>query len=139
MTYEPAALPDGTLAGARPGSGNFSFVVRGKSAHAGRNPEEGRNAVLAAAELALALYQFNEPSLKVNPSRIDGGSPTNVVPDLAIIRVNFRPADADWQLEAGMVFHMYILARGMGFSETMLVTADGAERLTRVERELAIR
>ena len=33
LTYEPAALPDGTLAGSRPGSGNFSFVVRGKSAH----------------------------------------------------------------------------------------------------------
>src|SRR4051812_28213609 len=29
LTYEPAALPDGTLAGARPGSGNFTFVVRG--------------------------------------------------------------------------------------------------------------
>src|SRR3954452_19341219 len=28
LTYEPAALPDGTLAGARPGSGNFSMVVR---------------------------------------------------------------------------------------------------------------
>ena len=36
LTYEPAALPDGTLAGARPGSGNFSFVVTGKSAHAGQ-------------------------------------------------------------------------------------------------------
>ena len=100
LTYEPAALPDGTLAGARPGSGNFSFVVRGKSAHAGRNPEDGRNALLAAAQLALALYEFNEPSLKVNPSRIDGGSPTNVIPDLAILRVNFRPIDAAFQLEA---------------------------------------
>ncbi|MGI8610903.1 MAG: M20/M25/M40 family metallo-hydrolase, partial [Sphingomicrobium sp.] len=48
LTYEPAALPDGTLAGARPGSGNFSFVVRGRSAHAGRNPEDGRNAIVAA-------------------------------------------------------------------------------------------
>jgi glutamate carboxypeptidase len=38
LTYEPAALPDGTLAGARPGSGNFALVVRGRSAHAGRNP-----------------------------------------------------------------------------------------------------
>ncbi|HEY8433874.1 MAG TPA: M20/M25/M40 family metallo-hydrolase, partial [Sphingomicrobium sp.] len=34
LTYEPAALPDGTLAGARPGSGNFSFVIKGRSAHA---------------------------------------------------------------------------------------------------------
>src|SRR5215218_3303761 len=28
LTYEPAALPDGTFAGARPGSGNFSLVIR---------------------------------------------------------------------------------------------------------------
>src|SRR5207253_10004942 len=55
LTYEPAALPDGTLAGARPGSGNFALVVRGRSAHAGRNPEDGRNALLAAADLALRL------------------------------------------------------------------------------------
>src|SRR5687767_12618102 len=55
LTYEPAALPDGTLAGARPGSGNFSFAIEGRSAHAGRNPDEGRNAVLAAADLAMRL------------------------------------------------------------------------------------
>jgi glutamate carboxypeptidase len=29
--------------------------------------------------------------LTVNPSRIEGGSPSNVVPDLAILRVNLRP------------------------------------------------
>jgi glutamate carboxypeptidase len=92
LTYEPAALPDGTLAGARPGSGNFALVVRGKSAHAGRNPEDGRNAVLAAADLALRLAEAKDKSLSVNPSRIEGGSPSNVVPDLAILRLNMRPA-----------------------------------------------
>ncbi len=91
LTYEPAALPDGTLAGARPGSGNFSIVVRGRSAHAGRNPEDGRNALLAAADLALRLNGLKRDGLTVNPSRIDGGSPSNVVPDLAILRVNLRP------------------------------------------------
>ncbi len=91
LTYEPAALPDGTLAGARPGSGNFTFVVRGRSAHAGRNPEDGRNALLAAAELALRLDGLKRDGLTVNPSRIEGGSPSNVVPDLAILRVNLRP------------------------------------------------
>ena len=91
LTYEPAALPDGTLAGARPGSGNFAIVVHGRSAHAGRNPEEGRNALLAAADLALHLAKSKYPGLSVNPSRIDGGSPSNVVPDLAILRVNMRP------------------------------------------------
>jgi glutamate carboxypeptidase len=95
LTYEPAALPDGTLAGARPGSGNFSFVIKGRSAHAGRNPEDGRNAVVAAAELALRLAHSKTPGLNINPARIDGGSPNNVVPDHAILRVNLRPRTGD--------------------------------------------
>ena len=90
LTYEPA-LPDGTLAGARPGSGNFSIIVHGKAAHAGRNPEDGRNALVAAADLAVRLAAAKAPGLKVNPARIDGGGPNNVVPDLAILRVNLRP------------------------------------------------
>lgn len=97
LTYEPAALPDGTLAGARPGSGNFSFVVRGRSAHAGRNPEDGRNAVVAASELALRLAMSKTPGLTINPAKIDGGGPNNVVPDLAILRVNMRPKTTDDQ------------------------------------------
>ena len=100
LTYEPAALPDGTLAGARPGSGNFAIVIRGRSAHAGRNPEEGRNAILAAADLALRLAKAKGPRLSVNPSRIEGGSPANVVPELAILRVNLRPATPEDQRRA---------------------------------------
>jgi len=100
LTYEPAALPDGTLAGARPGSGNFSFVVRGRSAHAGRNPEEGRNALLAAADLALRLDRLKRDGLTVNPSRIEGGSPANVVPDLAILRANLRPRTPEIEADA---------------------------------------
>ena len=97
LTYEPAALPDGTLAGARPGSGNFDFVIRGRSAHAGRNPEDGRNAIVAGSELALRLSMSKTPGLSINPARIDGGSPNNVVPDLAILRVNLRPRTTDDQ------------------------------------------
>lgn len=92
FTYEPSALPDGTLAGARPGSGNFSIAIHGRSAHAGRNPEDGRNAVLAAADLALRLAEAKGGGLKVNPARIEGGGPNNVVPDRAVLRVNMRPA-----------------------------------------------
>jgi len=98
LTYEPSALPDGTLAGARPGSGNFSFAIEGRSAHAGRDPEQGRNAVLAASDLALRLSRAATPGLSVNPARIEGGGPNNVVPDRAVLRVNLRPrtlADQD--------------------------------------------
>jgi glutamate carboxypeptidase len=100
LTYEPAALPDGTLAGARPGSGNFAVVIHGRSAHAGRNPEDGRNALLAASDLALRLDRMKRDGLSVNPSRIEGGSPSNVVPDLAILRVNMRPRTPEIESEA---------------------------------------
>jgi glutamate carboxypeptidase len=100
FTYEPAALPDGTLAGTRPGSGNFSFIVTGKSAHAGRNPDDGRNALLAAAALALDLSALRRPGLSVNPAKIDGGGPNNVVPDHAVLRVNLRPATPADEVQA---------------------------------------
>jgi len=100
LTYEPSALPDGTLAGARPGSGNFSIHIEGRSAHAGRNPEEGRNAVLAAADLALRLAALVRPGLAVNPAKIEGGGPNNVVPDNAVLRVNMRPRTPEDQAEA---------------------------------------
>ena len=100
LTYEPSALPDGTLAGARPGSGNYSIVVHGRSAHAGRNPEDGRNALVAAADLAVRLDALKREGLSVNPARIDGGSPSNVVPDLAVLRVNLRPRTPEIEEEA---------------------------------------
>ena len=100
LTYEPSALPDGTLAGARPGSGNFSIIVTGKSAHAGRNPQDGRNALLAAADLALRLKALTRDGLTVNPAKIDGGSPNNVVPDNAVLRVNLRPASPALEIYA---------------------------------------
>ena len=109
LTYEPA-LPDGTLAGARAGSGNFSIIITGKSAHAGRNPDDGRNALLAAADLALRLKALSSDSLSVNPARIEGGSPNNVVPDHAVLRVNFRPKTPKIVSETGEMLRSIIAA-----------------------------
>lgn len=92
LTYEPA-LPGGGMARGRPGSGNFAVVVTGRSAHAGRNPDDGRNALVAAGDLALRLAAARQPGLNVNPARIDGGGPSNMVPALAVLHFNVRPAD----------------------------------------------
>lgn len=43
---------------------------------------------------------------------------------------------ADWIVEEGMAFHVYTSARGLGMSESVVVRADGVERLTRLERRL---
>ena len=110
LTYEPSALPDGTLAGARPGSGNFAITIHGRSAHAGRNPEDGRNAILAASDLALRFEAMRKPGLSVNPAKIDGGSPTNVVPDLAVLRVNLRPATPELEAEANVMIQQAVAA-----------------------------
>ncbi len=102
LTYEPA-LPGGVMAGARPGSGNYAAVVRGRAAHAGRNPDDGRNALLAAADLALRLAALRRPGLLLNPAKIDGGAANNVVPDHAVLRFNLRPATPELAAQAELL------------------------------------
>ncbi len=101
LVFEPAYLSDGTLAGARKGIGTYAVSAHGIAAHAGRNPEAGRNAVLAIARFFVAIQQVQgmRDGLTVNAARIEGGGPTNVVPDLAVGRFEVRawtPEDAAW-------------------------------------------
>jgi glutamate carboxypeptidase len=138
LTYEPA-LPDGTLAGARAGSGNFSLIVTGRSAHAGRNPEEGRNALVAAADLAIRLKAGSGNGFSCNPARIDGGGPNNVVPAHAVLRVNFRPKTPEDEQAASALLDTVIAAvarehdvsihRHGGFGRPPKPIDPGAERL----------
>lgn len=100
LTYEPAALPDGTLAHERGGTGNYSITFTGRSAHAGRNPHEGRNAIVAAADLILRLKALETPDITINPAKLEGGAANNVVPDHAVLRFNIRPRT----VEAGAAF-----------------------------------
>jgi glutamate carboxypeptidase len=95
MTYEPA-MEDGALAGARKGSGNFHVVVTGRAAHAGRDFASGRNAVAAAALLAVRLAALNgqRDGVTLNVARIEGGGALNTVPDKAVLRFNVRYPDA---------------------------------------------
>jgi len=100
LVFEPS-LPDGSLASARKGSGNFDVIVHGRAAHAGRNPEEGRNALRAAADVVAAVDALNgrRAGVSFNPGYLHGGGPLNVVPDLSVFKLNVRtaqPDDAGW-------------------------------------------
>lgn len=100
LTYEPA-LADGRLAGARKGSGNFALIIRGRAAHAGREPHLGRNAIAAMARFIVGLENLNGQceGVSFNIAKIDGGGANNIVPDLAIGRFNVRMCsveDTDW-------------------------------------------
>ncbi len=99
LLFEPT-LPDGTLVRARKGSGNFSFIVQGRSAHAGRDPEAGRNAIVQAARLTLALSNLNSPEsgVQINVGKVIGGGPLNQVPANAVVQLNVR-VDSDETLK----------------------------------------
>lgn len=103
LLFEPA-LPGGALVGSRRGSGNFTVVVRGKAAHAGRNPGEGRNAIHLLAEFIVRLNELYTglPEVTVNVGWIGGGGPANVAPDLCRCRFNVRvTSEADRETFGG--------------------------------------
>jgi Xaa-Pro dipeptidase len=47
----------------------------------------------------------------------------------------FRPGDR-WTLRENTVFHMYTVAKGLAFSETVVVTPEGGVRLTQTPRKV---
>ena len=91
LVFEPA-LPDGSLVLSRNGSSVYSARLTGRSAHAGREPERGRNAIHAMAGFIMNMReQFeNRPGITLNVGEISGGGPVNIVPDLAYSRFNVR-------------------------------------------------
>jgi glutamate carboxypeptidase len=138
LTYEPS-LPSGIMARARPGSGNFAAIITGRPAHAGRNPGEGRNAIVAASDMALRLTQAAHPALTINPARIDGGGPDNMVPALAILRFNIRPRAEEDAVEAARLIeritaevrraHDVAIAMHGGFTRPPKPVSRASERL----------
>jgi glutamate carboxypeptidase len=104
LVFEPA-MADGALVGARKGSGTFTAVVRGRAAHAGRDFDKGRSAILAMAEMIRALQPHPRPGLIVNCGQIEGGGAVNIVPDLAIARFNVRADTADDKFWFEQFFH----------------------------------
>ena len=96
LTYEPA-LADGSMAGARKGSGNFTLVIKGRAAHAGREHHIGRNAIAAMAEFIGGMEALNgqREGVTFNIAKIDGGGAVNIVPELAIGRFNVRMKETE--------------------------------------------
>ena len=98
LIFEPS-LSDGNLVGPRRGSGNFMITVKGRAAHAGREPDIGRNAINALADFIVQLNSLppGAVGLTLNVGYIEGGGPVNVVPDTAICRFNVRVSNSEDQ------------------------------------------
>ena len=100
LTFEPC-MEDGSFSGARKGSAVWDVIFQGRSAHAGREPEKGRSALMAASEFALKIEALTDvrPGTTFNIGSIDGGDAVNVVPALCVVRLGARAPDgasAEW-------------------------------------------
>ena len=91
------ARANGDIVSARKGILDVRIVVHGRAAHAGVEPEKGRNAILEAARIVRQLHELNGrwPDVTVNVGKISGGTRPNVVPDRCEIEVDVRATTGD--------------------------------------------
>lgn len=86
-----ATGPAGIIAFEAPASYSFQVKFKGKSAHAGIEPEKGINAVYIAADAIsnMKLGRIDEETT-ANIGRIEGGGPSNIVTDKVIFKGEVR-------------------------------------------------
>ncbi|MGK5594646.1 MAG: hydrolase [Parachlamydiaceae bacterium] len=91
LLFEPA-LPDGSIAGERKGSANYTLLAKGRAAHVGRDFHLGKNAIVALAKFAKKIEQLQGcfEGLTINVGYIHGGGAINIIPDHAFGRMNVR-------------------------------------------------
>jgi glutamate carboxypeptidase len=79
----------------RKGCGNYKVEVWGRAAHAGNEPQRGRNAILELAHQVQKLHELNGtiPGVTVSVGIIHGGERINVVPDYAYCQLDIRAFD----------------------------------------------
>ncbi|WP_270182359.1 amidohydrolase [Alkalihalobacillus sp. CinArs1] len=71
----------------------FDIEFSGKSAHAGKEPEAGNNALLAAASAALHLHgisRHSDGATRINVGTLNAGRGRNAIPDRANMEVETR-------------------------------------------------
>src|SRR6516165_8804720 len=94
LVTEPAR-DGGKIVTARKGVGAFIIRTKGRPAHAGRDPGQGRNAITAIAEIVLAIEAMADSArgITTNVGLIVGGTARNTVAEECTIEVDLRFCD----------------------------------------------
>ena len=83
----------GLLANAR-----YDVHLKGRAAHAGKTPEAGRSALLAACQIAMGLHtlaQSSRPGMRVNVGLLNAGTAVNIVPEEATLTFEMRAQETE--------------------------------------------
>jgi glutamate carboxypeptidase len=94
IVLEPGRAKE-TVVSSRRGSGQYRVEVRGISAHAGVEPQRGRNAILELSYQVQKMQALNGtvPGTTLSVGIIHGGERVNVVPDYAYCEMDVRVSD----------------------------------------------
>jgi len=88
------ASPWGEVITASPTYVRINAEIRGKAAHAGMHPEQGVNAIVAAAHAITTMPQGRlDAQTTANIGTIFGGTATNVVADRCLLEAEVRSVD----------------------------------------------
>jgi len=142
------ARANGDIVSARKGITDYRIVIHGRAAHAGVEPEKGRNAVLEAAHAIVALQGLNGrwPGVTVNVGVVRGGTRTNVVAERCELQVDLRSPElrtleeAEAEIERVCAEHVVpdvtteILGNGW---HRPMEKKEGAVRLVQIAKDVA--
>jgi glutamate carboxypeptidase len=97
LCFEAGQLAPGgeeAVVAKRKAAGTLRVTARGVAAHSGSSPEKGRNALLAAGEVARRVAELGDPAgpdrLTAIPTVLHAGEAFNVVPDEAELCCDLR-------------------------------------------------
>ena len=125
LDFEPSTTPEGQFAGQRKGSAKFTVLARGRAAHAGRAFAEGRHAIAALAEFITFAHHLNgeREGVTINVGQVRGGEAVNVVPDVALCRIDVRIVKEDDQ--AWLAESLQAIADTISKQEGITITLHG--------------
>ncbi|KON86190.1 peptidase M20 [Sporosarcina globispora] len=95
-THVGTGVPDGHFVASKNGflaTSKLDVTFKGVASHAGGNPEEGKNALLAAASAALNIYaipRHSEGATRINVGEMHAGSGRNIIADQAHLKIETR-------------------------------------------------
>jgi glutamate carboxypeptidase len=90
------ARANGDFVSARKGMADIKLTINGRAAHAGVEPEKGRSAILAGAEIVKEIHALNGrwPAVTANVGVFKAGTRPNIVCDQAELQIDVRAMSA---------------------------------------------
>ena len=133
------ARANGDFVASRKGTLHGIVTLHGRAAHAGVEPEKGRSAILAAADLTVRLHALNGrwPGVTVNVGVINGGTRPNVVAERCELEFDIRAiARADLEAASAAVHELLadLVVPDVSFELTEKARWNPMEKLERSSR-----